>query len=59
MMGHREKKRGGDEWDCFTNWRRIICCLQRSGVVKKTKRRFNKAHQTGSEDRMHQIRRTQ
>lgn len=41
MMGHREKM-NQDEWEVFTKWRRIVCCLQRSGVVKKTKKRFNK-----------------
>jgi hypothetical protein len=34
--------RDGDTTDAFGSWRRILCCLQRAGVIKKTRRRFHK-----------------
>lgn len=40
MMGHKEKLRGGDEWDAFTDWRKVVK-MQR-GELSKTKKRFNK-----------------
>ena len=40
MMGHRERLINGDEYDAFTDWRKVLCCLGRPGIVRKTKRRF-------------------
>jgi hypothetical protein len=35
--------RDGDITDAFSrNWRRLLCCLDRAGVIKKTRRRFHK-----------------
>ena len=39
-MGHREKMRGGDEYDCFTSWKKVLGW--RAGDRKKIKRRHNK-----------------
>jgi hypothetical protein len=38
MMGHREKMKGGDEYDAFTGWRRFL--RFRPGERKKTKHSF-------------------
>lgn len=40
MMGHRVKMRGGDEYDAFSNWRKVIAANHSERA--KTKRRFNK-----------------
>lgn len=40
MMGHREKMRGGDEYDALTPWKKYIGW--RPGARKRIKRRFNK-----------------
>lgn len=32
----------GDTHDAFSSWRRMLCCLDRPGVIKKTRRRFHK-----------------
>lgn len=35
--------RDGDTYDAFSrNWRRWLCCLDRAGVISKTRRRFHK-----------------
>ena len=35
--------RDGDTTDAFSRtWRRLLCCLDRPGVIKKTRRRFHK-----------------
>lgn len=35
--------RDADITDAFSlNWRRWLCCLQRAGVIRKTRRRFHK-----------------
>ena len=39
MMGHREKLRGGAEYDAFYA-RRLYKYLQRSKIAKKIKRQF-------------------
>lgn len=39
MMGHREKLRGGAEYDAFYA-RRLYTYLQRSKIAKKIKRQF-------------------
>lgn len=41
MMGTRQKL-NGDGIDVTTGWRRLLCCLQRPGVVAKTKRRMRR-----------------
>lgn len=40
MMGHKEKLKGGDEYDAFTNWRKVVA--MNHGERSKIKRRFNK-----------------
>ena len=42
MMGHRTKLKGGDEWDAFSPWRKLLCYLSRPGVPKSIKRKYNK-----------------
>lgn len=43
MMGHREKIKGGDEYDALhRRSRRIVVGLDRPGVIKKAKKRFNR-----------------
>ena len=42
MMGHREKIKGGDEYDAFTNWRRVLCYTRRPGVTKSIKAKFSR-----------------
>lgn len=39
-MGHREKLKGGDEWDAFTGWRRVVPWSP--GALRRVKRRFNR-----------------
>ena len=47
MMGHREKMKGGAEYDAFSRVaRKLYCYLQRSGVAKKVKRGFWKRQRT-------------
>ena len=41
MMGHREKLKGGDEWDAFSRYVRSIMHW-RPGAVRRIKRRFHK-----------------
>ena len=33
-----EHKTTGGEWDAFTDWRKVLCYLQRAGVRKAIKR---------------------
>ena len=40
--GRTEPMKGGDEYDALTGWRRVMCYLDRSGVAKKVKRKYNK-----------------
>ena len=40
MMGHRERLRGGDEYDALTRWQRFL--RWRPGQRRAIKRRFNK-----------------
>jgi len=40
MMGHRGEKKGGDEWDAFTSWRRVV--FWQRGELKRLKRRYAK-----------------
>ena len=41
-MGHKEKLQDGDEYDALTKARRMYKYLDRAGVAKKIKRKFNK-----------------
>jgi len=34
--------KGGHEVDAFTPWRKLLCYMQRPGVVKKIKQAYNK-----------------
>jgi hypothetical protein len=40
MMGHRGKLKTGDEWDAFTNWRKVV--FWQRGELKRIKRRYAK-----------------
>lgn len=40
MMGHRGKKKSGDEWDAFTSWRRGV--FWQRGELRRIKRRYAK-----------------
>ncbi|MDK1490502.1 hypothetical protein QN219_10570 [Sinorhizobium sp. 7-81] len=42
MMGHREKLKGGDEWDAFTGWRKVMCYLDRPRVKHSIKKKFSR-----------------
>lgn len=42
MMGHREKMRGGDEYDAFTRWKKLLKVFAKPGIAVKTKKRFNR-----------------
>ena len=41
-MKGRIPMKGGDEYDAFSPWRRLLCYLGRPGVVKKIKRGYKK-----------------
>ena len=42
MMGHRQKLKGGDEWDVTTPWRKVMCYLARPGATKRIKMKMNR-----------------
>ena len=42
MMGRKQKLKGGDEYDAVSNWRKLMCYMQRSGVTKSIKKKMNK-----------------
>ncbi|MCA1406129.1 hypothetical protein I6F26_21015 [Ensifer sp. IC3342] len=42
MMGHREKIKGGDEQDCFTKWRHVMCHLHHPRVKHNIKKKFSR-----------------
>jgi hypothetical protein len=42
MMGHREKIKGGDEQDCFTQWRHVMCYMHRPRVKHNIKKKFSR-----------------
>jgi hypothetical protein len=42
MMGHREKLKGGDEWDAFTGWRNVMRYLDRPRVKHAIKKKFSR-----------------
>jgi len=41
-MKGRIKMKGGDEYDAFGSWRKYLCYLNRAGVAKRIKRKYNK-----------------
>lgn len=42
-MSKPERVMNGDEEDAFSRRSRaLLCCLQRAGVVRKTKQRYNR-----------------
>lgn len=41
-MGHREKLKGGEEWEITSKWRKRGYLNVRPGDWKKVKRRLNK-----------------
>ena len=41
MMGHREKLKGGGEYDAFSrNWRKLYCYLHNTKALSKIKKGF-------------------
>ena len=42
MMGHREPLKGGDEYDVFTGWRKVLKYTSRAGVCRWVKAKFNR-----------------
>ena len=42
MMGHREPCKGGDEYDVFTGWRKVLAYCGRPGRCRRVKRAFNR-----------------
>lgn len=41
MMGHREKLKSGDEYDCVSiSWRKVI--IKRAGKMKAIKKKMSK-----------------
>ncbi|MGN6538943.1 MAG: hypothetical protein ACTHKQ_24850 [Mesorhizobium sp.] len=42
MMGHREKMRGGDEYDALTGWKKLLKVFARPGLSRRAKQKFNR-----------------
>jgi hypothetical protein len=42
MVSKRIPLKGGGEHDTFSRWRKVLCYLSRSGVVKSIKRKYSK-----------------
>lgn len=42
MMGHREKMKGGDEYDALTGWKKLLKVFAKPGVSSKAKAKFNR-----------------
>ncbi len=43
MMGHREKLKGGDEWDVVSpRARKILCYTSHAGICKAIKKKMNR-----------------
>lgn len=42
MMGHRERLKGGWEWDAFTGWRRVMNA-DWAGIKRRARRRVRRA----------------
>ena len=49
MMGYREKMKGGDEYDAFTGWRRVIKWSrgERAKIKRAFRRRVRRARKRG------------
>lgn len=41
-MGHKEKAKTPDEWDCFSSWRKILCYLSLHSTAHKIKTKFSR-----------------
>lgn len=50
MMGHREPLKGGDEWDVFTGWRKVLKYTARAGVCRAIKTKFNRRQRRESKE---------
>lgn len=47
----RPPARDGDTTDAFSrNWRRLLCCLDRAGVIGKTRRRYHKRERKAAKE---------
>lgn len=42
MMGHREKIRGGDEFDALTGWKKLLKVFSKPGLSRQAKQKFNR-----------------
>ena len=42
MMGHKGKLKGGFEYDALTGWRKVLCYMQRPGIAKAAKAKYNR-----------------
>ncbi len=45
--------KGGAEFDALTSWRRVLCYLDRPGVAKKIKRKYNKRFRAHAKQELH------
>ena len=52
-MGRKQKLKGGDEYDAVSNWRKLMCYLQRAGVTKSIKKKMNKRARQEGKHRMY------
>ncbi len=41
-MGHREKMRGGDEYDALTGWKKLLKVFAKPGLSRQAKQKFNR-----------------
>lgn len=42
MMGHREKMKGGDEYDALTRWKKLLKVFAKPGLARQAKQKFNR-----------------
>jgi len=56
-MGHKEKLKGGAEFDVVSKWRHYLCYLSRPGVVKSIKRQMNKRHRKNVKEILQNVKR--
>lgn len=42
MMGHRERMKGGDEYDALTGWKKLLKVFAKPGLSSKAKTKFNR-----------------
>jgi hypothetical protein len=45
--------KGGAEFDALTGWRKVLCYLDRPGVTKKIKRKYNKRVRAYAKQEIH------